>query len=118
MSLFKRERVFASVELDRVALVRLGADKSAREQTVLPLAADPDHPEAAVQALGTTLASPAWRGAPRRIVLSDRLVRYLVMEHVHRVSVHDTPPWAGVRRQTRRFSGRSVIALPKPSVSR
>ena len=80
MSLFRRERIYASVELDRVALVRLGADRSAREQAVLPVSFDPEHPEAALQALAATLATPAWRGAPRRIVLSDRLVRYLVME--------------------------------------
>jgi hypothetical protein len=80
VSRFRRERIYASVEHDRVALVRLDAANTAQEHAVIPWRLDPEHPEEAVQALAPALASPAWRGAGRRVVLSDRLARYLVLE--------------------------------------
>ena len=80
MSLFRREHVYASVEFDRVALVRLGADGAARDEVVIPLSLDPERPEGAFKDVGAALAAPAWRGATRSVVLSDRLVRYLVMQ--------------------------------------
>jgi hypothetical protein len=80
VSLFRRERVYASVELDRVALVRLGADGVLREEAVIACALDPERPDAWLKAVGATLAAPAWRDVARGVVLSDRLVRYVVME--------------------------------------
>src|SRR5262245_55941534 len=80
VSLFKRERVYASVELDRVALVRLGADGVPREDAVIALALDPERPDEWIKAAHATLAAPAWRNVPRNVVMSDRLVRYIVMD--------------------------------------
>ena len=80
MSRFKRDRVYASVELDRVALVRLNADGAPREDAVMPLALDPEQPEAWSKAARAALAEPQWRDVPRNVVMSDRLVRYMVME--------------------------------------
>jgi hypothetical protein len=80
VSLFRREHVYASVEFDRVALVRLGADGAARDEAVIALSLDPEQPEEAFRAVGAALAAPAWRGTARSVVLSDRLARYLVME--------------------------------------
>ena len=80
MSRFRRERVYASVELDRLALVRLGADDVPRDAAVIELPLDPERPEAWVKAAHTGLAQPAWRNVPRNVVISDRLVRYVVME--------------------------------------
>ena len=80
MSPFRRERVYASVELDRVALVRLGADGVPRDEAVIDLALDPEHPQEWSKAARATLAVPSLRNVPRIVVLSDRLVRYVVME--------------------------------------
>ena len=80
MSLFRREHVFVSVELDRVALVRLGANGDVREQAVIPVALDPARPAENLKAIEDALAAPAWRGAPCNVVLSDRLVHYVVIE--------------------------------------
>ena len=80
MSRFRRERIYASVELDRVALVRLGADGVPRDQAVVVLTLDPERPDEWGKAARATLTAPAWRNFPRNVVLSDRLVRYVVME--------------------------------------
>ena len=80
MSRFRRERVYASVELDRVALVRLGADGLPQDEAVVDLVLDPEHPDEWSKAARPALAAPAWRGPARTVVLSDRLVRYVVME--------------------------------------
>ena len=80
MSRFRRERVYASVELDRMALVRLGADGVPRDEAIVDLALDPERPDEWSKAARATLAAPAWRDLPRTVVLSDRLVRYIVME--------------------------------------
>jgi hypothetical protein len=63
-----------------VALVRLGADGAVRDEAVIALSLDPEHPQEALRAVGAALAAPAWRGTARSVVLSDRLVRYLVMQ--------------------------------------
>jgi len=80
VSRFRRELVYASIELDRAALVRVTAEGAAKEHALVPLALDPEQPQASLGALGAVLATPAWRGAPRIVVLSDRLVRYLVLD--------------------------------------
>jgi hypothetical protein len=80
VSLFRRERLYASVELDRLALVRLGSDGVAREQAVMALPLDPERPDEWRREVEHTLASPLWRDAPCSVVLSDRLVRYAIME--------------------------------------
>ncbi len=80
MSLFKRERVYASVEHDRVALVRLDARNATQESTVIPWQLDVEQPEEALRVLAPALASAPWQSAGRRVVLSDRMVRYLVLE--------------------------------------
>ena len=80
MSRFRRERVYASVELDRVALVRLGADGVPHDETVIAAALEPDRPEEWTKAVRSALAQPAQRNVQRHVVLSDRLVRYVVME--------------------------------------
>ena len=80
MSRFRREQVYASVELDRLALVRLGADDVPREEAVIALPLDPERPEEWIKAARTALAQPAWRNVARKVVVSDRLVRYVVME--------------------------------------
>jgi hypothetical protein len=72
--------VYASVELDRVALVRLGADGAPRDETVIDASLEPERPEDWIKALRTALAQPAWRNLRRHVVLSDRLVRYVVIE--------------------------------------
>ena len=79
MSLFRRERIFASVEIDRVVLVRLGVDGAALDEAVIALSLDPEQPAEALRAVGAALAAPAWSGTARSVVLSDRLVRYLVV---------------------------------------
>jgi hypothetical protein len=82
VSLFRRERVYASIELDRIALVKLGgkhADTPTQEQ-LIDVDFDPDHPERALREVSNLLASPGWRGTRRHVVLSDRLARYLVIE--------------------------------------
>jgi hypothetical protein len=52
----------------------------ARDEAVIALSLDPEHPQEAFRAVDAALAAPAWRGTARRVVLSDRLVRYLVMQ--------------------------------------
>lgn len=78
MSLFRRERVFASVELDRVALVRLAKDGTAREEALIPVQLDAARPAEALRAVDAALAAPAWRDTARNVVLTDRLLRYVV----------------------------------------
>lgn len=80
MSRFRRERVYASVELDRVALVRLGADGVPHDETVIASALEPERSEDWIKAVRTALARPGWRSLHRHVVLSDRLVRFIVME--------------------------------------
>ncbi len=80
MSLFRRDAVHASVELDRVALVRIGRHGSLVEQCILPFAQPPDDEPRALARLAQHLSGDAWRGTTRHVVLSDRLVRYLVLE--------------------------------------
>ena len=80
MSPFRREAVYASIALDRAALVRLGADGTAKEQLAVALTLDREAPERSLDTLAATLAASAWRGVPRTVVLSDRLVRYLVVD--------------------------------------
>lgn len=82
MSLFRRERVFASVELDRIALVKLagGAGGATACERMIEGQLDPDHPHEALREASAVLADPQWRGTMRHIVLSDRLARYLIIE--------------------------------------
>jgi len=71
--------VCVSVEADRVALVRLrGADVLAAE--IVPLAGSPVDAPDVLDVLATRLGAAPWRGAPREVALSDRLVRYLVVD--------------------------------------
>jgi hypothetical protein len=80
VSLFKREQIFASIELDRISLLRLAPDNSICGETSIPAALDPVRPEEHLKDLAAALASGPWRGAPCSLVLSDRLVHYLVVE--------------------------------------
>lgn len=80
MSRFRRDRIYASVELDRTALVRLGGDGEPREEAIVEMPLDPERPQEWAGAVRATLGQPAWRSAPRSVVLSDRLVRYVAME--------------------------------------
>jgi general secretion pathway protein E len=66
VSLFRRERVYASIELDRIALVRLGADGAPREHAVVPWELIPERPEDALRMLGSTLPGDV-RPACRRM---------------------------------------------------
>ena len=82
MLLFGHERVFASIEVDRIALVKLaGRGASAPVgQCIIEALLDPEQPEEALGKVGAVLADPLWNGAQRHVVLSDRLVRYLLVE--------------------------------------
>ena len=82
MSLFGRERIFASIELDRIALVKLTGNGGSTPlgECLIEAPLDPDQPEEALGKVATVLADPLWNGAKRHVVLSDRLVRYLVFE--------------------------------------
>lgn len=80
MSLFRRDAVHASVELDRVALVRIDRQGSIVEQCIVPLALPPDEDARPLARLAERLSGDAWRDTTRHVVLSDRLVRYLVVE--------------------------------------
>ncbi len=82
MSRSRHKRVFASIEVDRVALVHTGDEypDGIREERCLDAVLDADRPEDALQAVTAILADAPWRGTQRHAVLSDRLVRYLVAE--------------------------------------
>jgi hypothetical protein len=81
VSLFRRSVVFASVELERVCLVRIrrGRTAVAEEDRVFTRELDPDAPQASLNEVAHTLSGPGWRGTRRHVVISDRLVHYLVM---------------------------------------
>jgi hypothetical protein len=80
VSLFRPRRVYASVELDRISLVRLVGYRSGQveEERVIEGASDPDQPDGAIPELARAMAEPGWRATPRHVVVSDRLVHYLV----------------------------------------
>ena len=82
MSRFRLDRgsvLHASVEADRVAMVKLGRRGEVLEQICVAIALDPGQPTSALQSLSLLLSAAPWRGATRRVVVSDRLVRYLVL---------------------------------------
>lgn len=85
MSPFRRERVFASIEFDRIAFVKLSgrrADATSKEH-LIDVTFDPDRPDRALRDVSKLLSQPGWSGTTRHVVLSDRLARYLVIERPH-----------------------------------
>ena len=82
MSPFRRDRVYASIELDRIALVRLDAQRAGApaQERLLEVGFDADHPDRALREVSQVLALAEWRGTQRHVVLSDRFARYLVVE--------------------------------------
>ena len=88
MSPFRRERVFASIELDRIALVRFDGQQGAAPsaERLLEIEFDPGQPNRALAEVSALLALPEWRDTRRHVVLSDRLARYLVIERPQGIS--------------------------------
>jgi hypothetical protein len=80
VSLFRRECVFASVELDRAVLLKLDAAGRPSEQAIIALSFGTTSPDEGLVPLTAALSAPAWRGLPRRVVLSDRLTHCLAVE--------------------------------------
>lgn len=80
MSRFRPNRLYASIEADRIALVRVAGRGELHDRALVPLDATADAPESSLRPLADILAAPPWRGLDRRVVVSDRLARYLVVE--------------------------------------
>lgn len=81
MSRFRPNRVYASIEPDQVALVKM-ADRQSREtedERIFEADFDSERPLDTLAIVSAMLHEPRWRDTQRRIVLSDRLVRYLVI---------------------------------------
>ena len=72
------EAVHASIEPERIALVKLGRGREVLAQTVLAIAPGIEPEGEAWTALQALLAEPAWRGGRRHVVVSDHYARYLV----------------------------------------
>ncbi len=88
MSPFRRERVYASIELDRIALVKLDGPHAGApaQERLIEVGFDADHPDRAMREVSQLLALAEWRGTQRRVVLSDRFARYLVVERPQGIS--------------------------------
>jgi hypothetical protein len=82
VSLFRPSRVYASIEPDQIAIVRM-ADRHTREtqdERIFEADFAGDRPLDAFSLVVAVLHESHWRDTHRHIVLSDRLVRYLVID--------------------------------------
>lgn len=79
---FTADRLHVSLETDRVALVRTRGGLRPRIEAARLLATrlDPSEPEAGLEPLAAELATAAWQSATVQVVLSDRLVRYFIVD--------------------------------------
>lgn len=81
MSLFRPERVFASIDCAGVALVKSRGDAAAPAQAqLIPGAFDAQLAAESLASTARVLAQPQWKSTTRQVVLSDSFVRYLVVE--------------------------------------
>ena len=65
MSRFRPEpspSLHASIELDRLAVVRLGSDRQILEQASVAVRLDPEQPEKSFKGLTRLLGNASWRG--------------------------------------------------------
>jgi len=79
VSRFRRERLYASIEADRAVLVHVDGRRAVQAEALVPMNLDAE-PERSFSTLGGILSASPWQGIDRHVVLSDRLVRYLVVE--------------------------------------